>query len=266
MAELPFILALGFSHLGAIARAYRQRVEAGSPGFDLRVMNFNIDEQYRPFFSVGPDKGIYYNDALIRDLKSAIADRKPALIIASLWSNEHFVLSTFNDPRPFDFVLPQEPDRPLSETAEIVSYDLFFQFMRERCGPRYGLGPLIKTWSDVPVCMISAPPPIEDLSQIPGGSPNEAVSAKVKELGIAPPELRYKVWKSCESIFAQPSERDLIRFVRVPPESVDLRGSRRREYFATDWIHASDNYGELVLRQVDQLIVAKECAHVEPSI
>lgn len=265
MSTSEVILAVGFSHLGAIVRAHQARVSARTNTFQLHYINFNTLEKYRPFFVNNKGK-ITYNDALIRDLKSSIATKRPTMIVGSLWSNQHFILSTFNDPRPFDFVLPNEPYRPLSDRAEIIPYDLIDLLIDERCRPSYGLGPVIKGLSESPFCTISAPPAISDLSELAGGSPTERITAKVNELGIAPAELRYKMWKACETTFSKRSEESEVPFVRVPYDAIDADGYRRRDYFGVDWIHASDSYGELVLRQIDHLLAKGLRSNGHPSV
>lgn len=265
MPASQIVLAVGFSHLGAIVRAHQARVAARSNTFELQYINFNIIDEYKPFSVENKKNKIIYNAALIGDLKSCVVAKDPMLIVGSLWSNQHFVLSTFNDPRRFDLILPDEPDRPLSDGSEIIPYDLINLLIDERCKAAYGLGPVIKNLCELPFCTISAPPPISNLSDIPGGSPTERITAKVNELGIAPAGLRYKIWKVCEAAFLKHSQESGVPFVRVPHEAVDANGYRRREYFGVDWIHASDSYGELVLGQIDHLL-AKGLCNDEPSV
>jgi hypothetical protein len=261
---MPAIFVVGFSHLGAIVRAQQVRIAAKQKTFELHSINFNLVEAYKPFFV--EDKGaIIYNEAMLQDVRRCIVEKKPSLIVESLWSNQHFVLSTFNDPRPFDFVLPSETERPLCNGAELIPYDLMHEFLTERCRSAGGLGPLIRDFASVPTYTISAPPPIEDLSIISGGSPNEAISAKVDQLGLAPAELRYKIWKLCETIFSNHSVASGIPFVPVPDATVGGNGFRKQDYYSTDWIHASDSYGELVLRQIDELVI-KGTPHDRSSI
>jgi hypothetical protein len=253
MLRPPTILAIGFSHLGAIVRAYQARAVVQANTSELQFINFNISERHRPLF-VTHDGKVMYNQAIIEDVQCSINTGRPALIVGSLWSNQHFAISTFNDPRPFDFIIPDESERPLLKSAEIVPYDLIYLFMSQRCKHFYGIAPLFKSSSKLPFFIVSAPPPVAELSEIRGGSPTAAIAAKVKELGMAPAELRYKAWKVCEMTFRNWSEGDGIPFLRVPPEAVDADGFRKREYFGSDWIHASDSYGELVLRQIDSVL------------
>jgi len=100
--------------------------------------------------------------------------------------------------------------------------------------------------------IISLPnPPIEDFAAIPKGSSSKAIDAMVVEHGPAPALLRYKFWRLVKTIHDEVAAAANVRVLPVPPETVQSNGFRRPEYYSTDWIHANEQYGELVLKQID---------------
>ena len=253
----PSVLAIGFSHLGAIIRAQEARSAARSNSTDFNFINFNLAERHRPFFVTKGGKNIF-NEAIKADMLALIESKRPVIIIASLWSNHHFIYGTFNNPLKFDFVLPGAFHQGLSEGAKLVPYDLIHAFMDERCAPNYQLIPFFRSFTSLPILSLSAPPPIENLSELDGGTLIDTIDPNLKGLEIAPPSLRFKIWKLCECIFRDHARGSNVTFLPVPFEAMAKSGFRRQEFVDIDWLHASTSYGELVLRQIDHQIASMQ--------
>lgn len=268
-SQPPKVLAVGFSHLSALQRAYDQRVAKGTATFAMDTVNFNA-ERFRPVYTAKDGKRVY-NETIRQELSERVAKEagSKCLVLAALWGNEHFFMSAFNNPRPFDFALPKEPQRELSKTAEVIPYDLMYSLLNEICAAHYGLVSFLKGFMNWPIVAVSAPPPVDDVLSIAGGTSDPRLDEKVKELGVAPASLRYKFWRVCEEIHRQKSVDQGAAFLSVPTGTADGAGFRKREYYGTDWLHASVTYGELVLSQVDE-ILAKDHAvrtdHVRASV
>jgi hypothetical protein len=254
MRAMSSVLLVGYSHLHALMRAYQQRVRQKREDiFALDSLEFEPHGRHKPPEAQAKDSLVNYQ-AVQEDMQKMIASSKPALIVALLWGNQHFAHSVSKGPRPYDFVLPGEPERELSEDAEIIPYDLVYAFVVSLCATAYSAPLFFRKFTSLPIVTVSAPPPVEHVLEIPGGTSNEALDAKVKEFGLAPAASRYKFWKVCEQIFREKSKEQGVPFLPVPAETVDRNGFRHREYYGQDWIHASTSYGELVLRQVDKLV------------
>jgi hypothetical protein len=253
MRGVSGVLLVGYSHLHALMRAYQQRVREKRDGiFELDSLEFEPHGRHQPTAVETKDSLVSYQ-RIQEDMGKLIAVSKPALIVASLWGNQHFFLSVSKGPRPYDFVLPGEPERELSEGAELIPYDLVHSFVASLCAKAYEAPLFFRKFTSLPIVSVSAPPPVEHVLEIAGGTSSEALDASVKEFGLASATLRYKFWKVCEQIFRKKSIEQGVPFVPVPAESVDSNGFRYREYYGQDWIHASTSYGELVLCQVDKL-------------
>ena len=249
----PLVLAAGFSHLAALKEAFDKRKESSVDTLDVEFIFLFPAERYSPWFSL--DRGSFIYNANIReDMISCIETRRPIAILASIWSNHHFDPCVSNNPRPFDFILPDEPNRDLSESAEIVLYDLVRAMMAERCALTSGLIGFFRSFTDIPIIVPSAPPAIANVLEIPAGTSSKELDAKVAEFGIAPPELRYKFWKLCESLFEVSCREGGATFLPAPRETICREGFRQSSFFGPDWLHANWTYGEFVLKQVESFL------------
>ena len=248
------VLLVGYSHLHALMRAYQQRVrQRRDEIFALDSLEFEPHGRHQPTAEQAVGSLVNYQ-VIQADMERLIDHGKPELIVASLWGNQHFFLSVSRGPRPFDFVLPAEPDRELTEDAEVIPYDLVHGFLKSLCDKADEAPRFFREFTSLPIVSVAAPPPIEHVLEIAGGTSSAVLDARVKEYGLAPAVLRYKLWKVCEQIFRAKAKEQGITFLQVPPETADRRGFRYREYYGQDWIHASPSYGELVLKQVDKLL------------
>jgi len=248
------LLLVGFSHVAALIDAYQQRVaQQRDDGFRMAALPFDPHGRHKPTEAQAADSLV--NPVVVReDMEKLIASEKPDLIVASLWGNQHFFLCASNSPRPYDFVLPDEPERELAEGVEIIPFDLLYRFMEWTCARVTWAPPFFRTFTMVPIVTVSAPPPVEHVLEIPGGSSNAELDAKVMKFGLAPPALRYKYWRVCEQIFRGKCDEQNVPFLPAPPDTVNARGFRYREYNGSDWIHANQGYGEAVLRQISKLL------------
>ena len=135
-----------------------------------------------------------------------------------------------------------------------MTFDLIKAKMSEVCEPYTGFIAHVCSQTNAVVMVPSAPPAIDDVLAIPGGTSSPELDEMVRELGVAPAALRRKFWKVCEEIFKETCERHGATFIPVPGETINESGFRRRKYWGSDWLHANAEYGELVLRQVDNLV------------
>lgn len=195
-----------------------------------------------------------FNEALKADLARAIEARGLKAILVSAWSNQHFIFSCFNNPEPLDFIPPGEEFEDVPDQSRIVPFDVIYARVKQACAAHLLLLSHIRSLTEAPIVLPSAPPPIDDVLAIPGGTSSSYFDDKVRELGVAPASLRRKFWRLCEAIFREACEQQGITFIAAPPETFDEHGFRRREYWSADWLHANAEYGELVLCQIDNLL------------
>jgi hypothetical protein len=247
----PSVLLFGVSHIAALKSAQAARNAAS---FDLPT--FELIPKYLPIVTHVEGRQALLPD-IEPDLRRAVEESPPALVIGAFWGDQHFFMSTANLPRRLDFVLPSEPDLPLDPDAEIVPYDLIYDYVRYHCVYSQLLIEATLRVTSAPLYLVPAPPPVADFAAIPGGSSNKHIDGLVARHGLAPALLRYKFWRLASDIYTQMAATTGVKTLPAPPQSLATDGFRRAEYNSTDWIHGNSAYGELVLRQIDALLALK---------
>ena len=198
---------------------------------------------------------------LVDEMSAALGSGLCCGVVLSTWGNQHFRDGTFKNPRPLDFVLPTEPGLDLDPQAEIISYDVMTSSLRNSLARGLELINVIRQIEEKPTFVLSAPPPIGPLEDIPEERLNPVDREASRKYGFAPPHLRYKCWKACELLTRELAETYGATFVPVPEASVDRAGFRRPEYWGNDFIHGNTAYGELVLQQIERIVASS----TEPS-
>jgi len=250
LSELSLLL-IGFSHAGALRVAQLARVERKAATSQLTTIF--LFPKYDPLLKVTDGKHTLHED-IEPDLRRTVEELKPQFIIGAFWGNQNYFPSTANSPRRFDFVLPSEPDLPTDAAAEIVPYDLMLGFVRDHFTLVGRLIAATQKITRLPLYLLPAPPPVDDLSAISGGKFDVQMESLVAEHGFAPGWLRYKFWRLCHSVHQEKAAAAKVEVLPIPAEAVDERGFRRPEHYSKDWIHANAAYGEFMLKQCDALL------------
>src|ERR1700723_371961 len=120
---IPHVTAIGFSHLQAVlvAQNIREKEQRKTFGAGTLLIHPPSSEAFVPWHETIDGK-IFYNEQIGWALADTVKRHRSALVIMSLWSNQHFIFSISNDPRRFDFVLPEEEKYLLDPDAEIVPF------------------------------------------------------------------------------------------------------------------------------------------------
>jgi hypothetical protein len=144
----------------------------------------------------------------------------------------------------FDFVLPEQPDLPLAETAEIVPYTAVREHLRNSMQQRIETFRKVADLTPGRLIQVESPPPTHDrwlqlwLRHV-----------DVTEIELPPRFVRYKLWRIVTEIFREEAERVGARFVEYPPESVDANGFLRDE-LVRDMHHGNADFGALILERL----------------
>jgi hypothetical protein len=233
------ILAVGTSHLAAVQGAARQN------GGGARIAFAQLrDTRYRGALVRAPDGAPSLSWRLAED----VGERSRELIVSLIGGNKHNILGLLNHPRPFDFVLPEEPDLPFTPGAECVPVDLVADSLAKRAANELDLLRLLRKATTVPMVHMESPPPnpsVDHIRRHPG-----VFKDRIDELGVAPVHLRYKLWRVHSSVVRSACAEAGIGFVPVPREAMDAQSMLLEPAWADDPTHGSTWYGALVLKQI----------------
>ncbi len=219
----------------------------------MTALPIMANERYLPFSAIVEGRTEYNRNFLV-DLAAMFEKEHPDFVFASLWGNQHFILSTAKSPKSFDFILPDEPTRDRVADAQLIPFEMMKSLMAIHFQGVDFLLRTLKSLTSAPIILAPAPPPVEDFSAIPDGNYNPQLNARVEQFGIAAPTLRYKFWKLCDELHRGQAAAHGATLLPLPAETITADGFRRPEYYSRDWIHANIAYGELVLKQLDRVV------------
>lgn len=209
------IVAVGHSHLAAIMKGFRQLRAADSRTAPQATFIQLNSVEFRP-----PLQGGKLNSGITDAINAAPGD----VLISCVAGNAHNVLGLLNHPSPFDFVLPEEPDMPLEERAEILPFGLIERCLRETLEQTaFRIIAALLDTSHLPMAHLESPPPIPSGDYI-RSVPDSKFSDQIEEFGVAPAALRYKLWRLHSALAERFCEERGVSYVRVPKEIQDANG------------------------------------------
>jgi hypothetical protein len=151
--------------------------------------------------------------------------------------------------RPYDFVLPEQPDLPMAEGTELVPYDALYASMQAGVRPFFAIMDEIRAVTEGPMFHMESPPPCEE--EIKANDPGWTAFHAEEDL-IAPIWFRYKVWRLHSKVFKAHCREANIEFVPHPRAATDARGFLDPAFRGKPG-HGNLEYGALVLQQMQAL-------------
>jgi hypothetical protein len=255
------LLGIGHSNLSALREAFSEQIKANNAPASYYLEFQHIGQE--PFRrGVSDSDGVeiietefnalpgHVEDALERARKAA-APLYPVIFL-SLMGHYHFFRSTTNHPRPYDFVLREQPDLELRSDSEIISSALIEAALKREIEPCIDfLKYLVKR---LPYRMFhySSPPPIPDNQFLCG---IRHIETTIKSHGISPAAFRLKMWILQERIYREACARLNIGYIGPAPRTHDEQGFLIRDYWTEDGFHGNLAYGQVMLQHVVNAIV-----------
>jgi hypothetical protein len=229
----PKILIVGHSHMGALRRA-----NAADNTFD--------------FISLMKAEG------LPNFLKTPLDTTPYTAVVTTIRGSKHNVIGLVNHQKPFDFILPSDPDLPLRQGVEILPFAVVEAMFTHECIGTLAILKKLRKKIPGPLFTLDPPPPIPDASYIEQNASNFA--EKVQQQGVAPAAFRYKLWKLQSQILQKFCQELGVIHLPVPAEALDAQGFLAQAYWHLDPTHGNPQYGALVLQQLRQLLLETEPA------
>lgn len=233
------MVCIGNSHLACVLIAARDQ---GTP-LDAVILKDSPHFNGVRAGAVVSDKR--YRGSIPRDAVQRLAQGP---VFSFIGGTKHSALGMAKTRWPFDFVLPEDPELALADTAEVVPVNAVRTFLKREI--RRSLNQLEELRGVVTglVYQFDAPPPPSTDWFSPADDPR--LSAK-RGKGNLVPLLRYKLWRLHSEIVREHAEQIGVTFVPCPDEALGEHGLR--EEFVRNQTHANEAYGTLVLAQMKAL-------------
>jgi len=237
------VFGFGHSHLSAMQFAYAEWANARAD-----APKFHFAQLLAPPYGLGgtpAEMGERFGIRLREELERFGGE---SLVFTSFAGNEHHQYSLVRDARPFDFVLPERPELPLTPGVEIVPYRAVAAQLERHC--MHAMITLVEISRRLarPLVSLSAPPPIPDNDHV--AKADNMFREVMAQRGPSPPALRLKFWLLQSLTYERLCQRAGIRFIWPPQAAVDEQGYLLQEHWHPDGVHALPSYGAHVLDQL----------------
>jgi hypothetical protein len=239
-------LVIGNSQVGPYVAGHRLAQARGLVECDLRSLIFR-GERYEPYAQFAED-GVKFHPAVAADLRAAIDEVHPTSLVVAVLGLDHWILGMSNEPRPFDFLVPALPQHPMSPEAELIPYDLLLRCIRSCLDWQFGLVRLVRMFSELPIFLIEAPPPVENAELMLRGIYGR-FKRRMEQFGFPTTSFRYKMWWIWTHVARCFCAELGLHFIEGPPETRDADGFLDEQYYL-DGVHGTDEYGVLIVREV----------------
>jgi hypothetical protein len=170
-------------------------------------------------------------------------------IVSCVGGNTHNIVGLVEHPRPFDFVLRENPDLPLRRDAEVVPPGIIESRLEHYLLAHLRVIDALHRLSDLPMTHVESPPPIPSdtfLREHAG-----IFKSAAAERGFAPKWLRYKLWALCGRVIRQHCDAHAIGYISTPRSVMDADGFLVPEAWANDPTHGNSWYGKQVVGAID---------------
>jgi hypothetical protein len=239
-------LVFGNSQAGPYIAGHRQAQAEGRVDGSVHGLIFR-GERYEPYVHF-TDDGVRFHPTVLDDLRVAVEELHPTSVVAAILGSDHWIYGIGNEPRPFDFLVPNLPQHPMSAHAEMIPYDLLLRRFRSDLDWQFGLVRFVMTLCELPIFVIEAPPPVEN-AELMLRPVHGHFKERMEKFGCPSTSFRYKIWW----IFTYATKcicADLgISFIEAPPETRDSNGFLNERYYL-DGVHGTDEYGALMAGEV----------------
>ncbi|MFC3612455.1 hypothetical protein ACFORG_01670 [Lutimaribacter marinistellae] len=231
------VLIVGHSHIGNLQQAFSER--AG------KVDGLNIE--FAPVGSPSYQPNLDAAGELHPTIAQIVREPRFDMIVSCLAGNAHFSLGLVNNPRKYDFVLPQAPDLPLEEGAEILPYGLIRKHLLEMAHETIPVLPAIRAATATPMLHLESPPPVP-----PGHVRQHAKHflPLIHHYGLPRPERILRFWHLQAQITKDVCAENGIGCLPIPDSMKDKYGFLVQAAWRDDPTHAGPAYGHAVLDQL----------------
>lgn len=248
MADRFFLM--GRSHLTALWYAWHNQTDAGTPpATPYAHARLTRPSMHMEFLQLEADRyePLIADGALHPAVRAALAGSEAEVFVSVLGGNDHSMIGVAAHAPRFDFVLPEEPDLPLDDTALLVPAEMLRAELARRTAPHVQSLALLREAVGGRVVHLESPPPLPEAHIRCYPVP---FAEEIAQLGVAPAPLRVKLWRLHSQLYREACARLGIEFIPSPPAARGADGTLRMELCHPDATHANILYGGMMLAQV----------------
>lgn len=256
------VIHFGHSHLAAMTPyLYGRQVDGGGEGdaithfvFNTHKYNiFGIDDS-RYAFGIKSNDGYVINQEVARFINQTIPSDSNVVIATMFGGNAHNALTLLEVPGGIDVFLPDQPDLPIAEGAEVLPYGLLKEVIKSQC--EFYLNDLrgVRSATSGRVFHVMSPPPIEDDAFVAQVVTRDPYFAQLGHTKITPALVRYKMWVVHCSIYADLCKELGVEIIMPPAESVVDGMWLSPDCLGSDPTHGNLIYGERLLKEIERIL------------
>lgn len=264
MPQKPKIVSIGHSHVACLQRAFGQHFRVrGQEAEDFLFDRINLTEPEFVEEYEGSSLATGLMPAFRERFLSALAEKKPDVILACIAGNQHQSISIAESSGAFDFDFPQSGIPLMSELGysqftRIPLEDVIAE-LKERYDQRITpILRLIREAAGCPAYYFSPPPPIFSEAYI------KAHPSKLDRLldryKVSPAPFRLKVWWLNRMLIEELIEANGGIFIDLPPTVFDDHGFLAEEFRNQDPTHGNALYGREILQAFLEVLGQKRAA------
>ncbi|WP_417682154.1 hypothetical protein [Roseibium sp.] len=190
------------------------------------------------------------------------------LLAVTILGSFHNAVGLLNHESPFTVLSENEKMSPKDIQETMIPHHVMRDIFRSQiAGPKLRR---IRESTVAPIFHLATPPPKKDEDFILNRV-NSYRSRSAHKSGISPSQFRLKLWQMEMEVLSESCAEFGITLLPPPPWTTDAEGYLEPVCYAPDATHANAFYGELVLRQLENLVgqelveqrpMSQECADV----
>jgi len=249
------IVILGHSHVNALRGGAPLVDGINSDAFELDFLQIHAIQKSPtlsgpPPFVMDPHLETVIQDSLLRC---------DALLLLA-YGKEHNNLGLINHPRLFDFFLTEDQSVMVDETRELIPEEFVKSQLRFQTVKMENILEKIRNMAPegLPVFQLECPTPIPSEAHIIKHA--GPYKDRIEELGVAPRNIRYKLWRLFCQLAKEYCAANDIEYVSIPEHVLDENGFMREEYWQIDPTHGNAVFGKAVLENFIYNILGLEKA------
>lgn len=173
------------------------------------------------------------------------------LLAVSILGTFHNAVGLLNHERPFTVLSEEEKTAPEDIRETVIPHHVMRDLFKTRIIAKKLKN--IRESTTAPIYHLAPPPPKKNPDVILDGIRSRR-RRSARKSGVAPAPFRLKLWKMEMDVLSEVCNAFDITLLAPPDQAIDSKGYLRSLCYAPDATHANALYGELVLRQLENLV------------